>query len=48
MPSSSSSSSSSSTYPISAFELSTLVLDKQMAKLTNQIFHNDKLTTAYL
>ena len=48
MPSSSSSSSSSSTYPISAFELGTLVLDERMAELTNWIFHDDKLTTAYL
>ena len=46
--SSSSSPSSSSTHPISAFKLSTLVLDEQIAALTNQIFHNDELMTAYL
>ena len=46
--SSPSSSLSSSTHPISAFELGTLILDEWMAELTNQIFHNDELTTTYL
>ena len=48
MPSSSSSSSSSPTYPISAFELGTLVLDERMVELTNRIFEDDDLTIAYL